>query len=247
MQTTWIDLRSQYAGSAFGLAWIVFGPLFLLVLYAGVYGVIFRIRPERMTFAEYILYVLVGLVSFMAFTSSMTFGSTSFVRNKQLLLNTIYPPELIPIRTVLVQSLPIAIGLGATIVAAAIFASVSWTILLVPFVFLMQVLFTSGLVLMLALVTLAIRDIQHVLQYLSFVLLIVTPIGYSRDLIPSALRWPMHFNPLFYFVTAYQDLIVFRQLPEASVIVIGTLGSVVSFVGAYALFRRAKQVFFDYA
>jgi lipopolysaccharide transport system permease protein len=242
----WTELRSIYAGSVLGVAWTFGGPLVLMVLYAVMYGIVLRVQPTTMSFTSYILYVGVGLIPFMSFSSSVSIGAMSLARDKQVLLNTYFPSELIGIRAVLVQCAPMIGGLLAAIVLCVVIGIATPFVLLVPFVIVLQVLFSIALVWVLSLLTLALRDIQHVIQYIMFALLLVTPIGYDRSLVPRSLEWLMYFNPLYYFVVWYQDLIVFGRLPPVSVVFISVTGSLVFFGIAYIIFVRAKRIFYDY-
>jgi lipopolysaccharide transport system permease protein len=241
------ELKSAYAGSVLGMAWIAIGPFILLCLYSMVYGVIFRVKPPTMSLGEYIAYVLAGLTAFMGFSSGITMGAQSLARSKQLLLSTAYPSELLGVRTVLVQSAQVVAGICITIVLAILLAHPTPWLLTVPFIIALQIMFTCGVVWVLSLASLALRDIQHILQYVMFVFLIITPIGYDRELVPPALQFLMYFNPLYYFVTLYQDAIVFGKPPGAITAIVAIVGSVATFVIAFRIFRRTKQVFFDYA
>src|SRR5690606_8769972 len=133
--------------------------------------------------------------------------------DRQILLNSVYPSEFIGVRVVLVQSVSLISGLGIAIVAAVATGATGRLVILVPLIVACQVLFTIGVVWILSLVALAFRDVQHGIPYVMFALLLVTPIGYDRALMPPLLEWLMHANPLFYFVTCYQDLIALNQLP----------------------------------
>jgi lipopolysaccharide transport system permease protein len=244
--TVWTELRSLYAGSVLGVAWSFGGPLVLMALYAVMYGVVLRVQPATMSFASYVLYVAVGLIPFISFSSSVAVGATSLARDKQVLLNTFFPSELIGIRAVLVQYAPMVGGLFVAILLAALMGRVTILVLLVPVVVLLQIMFSVSLVWILSLLTLALRDIQHVIQYIMFSLLLVTPIGYDRSLVPRSLEWLMYFNPLYYFVVCYQDLIVFGKLPSLLVVLIVVSGSVIFFTLAHMIFMRAKSIFYDY-
>ena len=57
-----VSLRQRFAGSTLGLAWHVLGPAILLLLYAMIYLVIFRVRPVGMDPLTYVLYIFSGLV-----------------------------------------------------------------------------------------------------------------------------------------------------------------------------------------
>lgn len=244
--TIWTELQANYAGSVLGAAWTFGGPIMLMFLYAVMYGFVLHVRPASTSFAEYLLNVGVGLIPFMSFSSGVSIGATSLAKDKQILLNTYFPSELIGFRTVMVQAAPMAAGLAAAIVMALLIGNLRATVLLVPFVAMFQLMFTVALVWMLSLLTLALRDLQHVIQYAMFALLLVTPIGYDRSLVPPALKFLMYFNPFYYYVVCYQDLIVLGRIPEPSVLIVTALGSTVCFCASFAIFQRAKKIFYDY-
>ena len=248
LRTAAIEIRALYAGSALGLLWVVLGPLLLLSLYAVVYVMIFRIQPAALSTGEYVLYVFAGLVPTVAFATALTAGANSLVQNKHILLNTVFPAELLPLRAVLVQSVPLPVGLA--LVAAAVLVvkgSLSPAALIVPLLVVLQIMFVAGIVWVLSLLTLALRDIQQVLQYVALILLIVTPIAYTPDMIPAPLRLLMYGNPLYYFTAGFQASLVYGVLPPLPVLAGSVALGLASFVAGFWLFGRAKMSFYDYA
>ena len=245
--TAFNELRTQYAGSMLGSAWVVIGQLLLLTIYAVTYVVIFKIRPAEMTVYEYILYVFCGLTAFLPFSNALSAGAVSLVSNRAVLLNTVFPAELIPFRSVLVASVTMPIGLVILAAADIVFSKPSWTFLLVPIVMILQLMFVSGLVWVLSLAALVVRDIQHLIQYAVMMLAIITPIAYTPSMVPEALRALIYVNPLSYFVISFQYLIILDRLPEASILVPMVLLSSLTFAGGYHFVRRAKGAFFDLA
>jgi lipopolysaccharide transport system permease protein len=248
LRTAAIEIRALYAGSALGALWVVLGPLLLLSLYAVVYVMIFRIQPATLSPGEYVLYVFAGLVPTIAFAMALAAGSNSLVQNKQVLLNTVFPAELLPLRAVLVQSVPLPVGLALVALAVlAVKGSLSAAALIVPLLVVLQIMFVAGIVWVLALLTLALRDIQQLLQYVALILLIVTPIAYTPDMIPASLRLLMHGNPLYYFTAAFQASLVYGVLPPLPILAGCMTLALVSFLAGYWLFRRVKMSFYDYA
>src|SRR3546814_16068126 len=77
IQTVRIALRQRYAGTAFGLAWLVFGPMLLLTIYSAVYLVVFRIRPANMGAGVYVLYIFYVLLPLVNFNQGPTHGAGS--------------------------------------------------------------------------------------------------------------------------------------------------------------------------
>lgn len=245
-RTTLVELKSVYAGSVLGMSWLVLGQAFLLGIYALIYTVIFRVSPANMTVAEYVLYVFSGLVPYITFATALSAGVGVLSRDKQILLNTVFPPELLPVRSTLVSSATLPIGVVIVVAIAVFFGKLSLTLLLVPFVMVLQIMFQCGLIWLLSLLTLVLRDVQYMIQYVMMMLLVATPIGYTLEMMPRGLKVMAYVNPLFYFVTWYQDLIVGNRIPDPIIVSITIAMSLTAFAAGYWIFERAKLTFFDY-
>lgn len=247
IRTALVNLRGMYAGSVFGLFWVALGPVLLLSLYATIYVVVFDIRPMSMTKTQYILYIFSGLVPYIGFSGALMTGSTSLSADRQVLLNTVFPAELVPLRAVLISSASFAVGLVILIVVDFVLDQPSAWVLLLPVIVLLQTMFVCGLVWVLSLATLILRDIQQVLAYAMIALLVATPIAYTPDMIPPALRLLIWLNPLAYYVISYQHILVLNSLPPTGILTAATVAGIASFLLGYMAFQRAKQFFFDYA
>lgn len=244
--TTWVELKTLYAGSVLGVAWLIIGPLLLLSIYAVVYAFIFRVRPEQLSVGEYVLYVFAGLVPFLAFSGGLTQGALALVNNRLMLLSTVFPPDLIPLRQVIIGSVSLPVGLCILLVADTVFGKTSvYSLMTIPVIFL-QIMFVAGISWVLSLLTLVLRDIQQILQYVTIVLLISTPIAYTPDMIPEKLRVLMYANPLYYFTTSFQYMLTYDRLPPLPILGMVVVISFVSFFGGYFAFQKAKARFYDY-
>lgn len=244
--TTLSEVRGLYAGSVLGTFWIAIGPLFLLTLYGIIYAVIFRFRPMDMTQLGYILYICAGLMPFIGFATALGAGVASVSANKQILLNTVFPAELIPLRMVLVHSTTLVVGLGVVVLIDAILETFSPLTLLLPVLMLLQVMLVTGVVWILGLLNLVVRDVLQSMTFVILALLVVTPIAYTPSMVPALLAPVVYANPLAYYVVCYQHIIVLDALPPAALLFGAFLFGPLSFCGGFFLFQRAKQSFFDY-
>ena len=247
LETVKISLRQQYAGSTLGMAWLVLGPILLLSLYATIYLIVFRIRPANMQPEVYVLYIFSGLVPFINFSQGLIQGTTSLSKDRNVLLNTVFPPELLPLREVTASIVTLVIGVAIICVFGLFIGKFSFTWLLVPVVLFLLLLFLTGLTWILSLANLVLKDIQQILSYVTIILIIASPIAYTPDMLSPMLKILIYFNPLAYFIICIQSLIVLGTLPHWSIIVgtvIFAFSSII--IGAY-VFSQAKTVFFDYA
>jgi lipopolysaccharide transport system permease protein len=87
------------------------------------------------------------------------------------------------------------------------------------------------------------RDLQQVVGVLNLVLMMVSPIAYSAEMVPDALRPFLRANPLYYLITAYQDVLVLgrwpRLLPHLFLL------ATTVFLAGYWFFVRVKRTLAD--
>lgn len=226
--------------------WLLIGPLVLILLYAAVYAVIFRVRPAGLTEAAYVVHVIAGLLPFLGFAAALNLGASSLAANRQILLNTVFPAELIPLRALFVGFGTTAMGLVLTLLVGLLVLEPSPAWLAVPALLVLMMMFVAGIVWLLSLLNLAMRDVQQLLQPTVLVLLIITPIAYTESMVPAALAPVIYLNPLAYYVMGFQQVLVTGALPGVHLLVVMVTLSVISFCGAFAVFNRVKRVVLDY-
>jgi lipopolysaccharide transport system permease protein len=242
------DVRQRYIGSVFGSLWAVLFPILQLSIYAGLYSFIFKVRPSGLTEMGYVILVFSGLVPLMAFNEALTAATSSLTANKNLLLNTVFPAELIPLRAAIAAQVTSLIGLIITLLVGFALGRTGWqAVLLVPVFWVLLLMFTLGIGWMLSLLSLVARDIQYGLGLVTMLLFVLSPFAYTPEMVPSALKPLIYLNPLSYFVLTFQQLICYGSWPEP----IASCGAVIlglgSFFIGFSVFLRTKYVFFDYA
>jgi lipopolysaccharide transport system permease protein len=241
------EVRQRYAGSAIGLFWVALAPGLLLALYACVFIYIYKTVPSGMETTTYLVQLFAGLLPFLAFSDGLLNGSAAVQSNRAVLLNTVYPAELVPLRAVISGHAVAALGLVLVAILALATGHPLRGLLLVPFVLVLQVMFVCGLAWPLALANLVLRDVQQVLAFLSTALMIVSPIAFAPGSAPGPLQLLVYLNPLSYFILTCQSLVVTGSLPSLKIVLIMTGLAVGAFLLGFRLFQRGKLAFWDYA
>ena len=240
------DIHQKYAGSVMGILWTFIYPLFLFGIYIILYTVIFRVRPTDMTTLTYVVYILSGLIPFLSFSEALNTGAGSIVAKKQLLLNTIYPSEFIPLQTIISSHINILTGIVILVLFNLFFNhTLYWTYLLIPVLVLLQMMFVAGIVWFLSIINLVARDIQQILSLVTMLLMILSPVAYTPSMVPASLKLIIWLNPFSYFVFAYQDIFVYAIVSKHIFIAGGI--SLFFFFSGYFFFQKVKTIFYDYA
>lgn len=239
-----VEIRIQHAGTILGMAWIILGPLLLLSLYALIYAVVFDVRVPNFSRSEYILNVFSGLVLFIALSQGMSI-STMALNKEQKLIFSNFPAEFIPAKAVAVSYLVLVPATAFVVLGDLFFSEPSWHLLLLPIVAILQFAFSIGVGCLLSLLGLVMRDIAFLIQYIVIALLIVTPIAYTPDMVPDDVKPLLYLNPLYYFVSANQHLILLNELPPSIEIFIGVVMSIAAFITGLWVFKRARMAMMD--
>jgi lipopolysaccharide transport system permease protein len=242
------DVRQRFAGSLLGSIWVVLNPMLLMTLYTVIYVAILKVRPASLDTWGYVILVLSGLVPILMFNESLIVGTGAVASQRNLLLNTVFPAELMPARAILAAQ---PSGLISILLVA--FASLASgraridVLLWLPALWVSMMMFVLGIVWILSLISLVFRDIQQALGVIAMTLMILSPAAYTPEMVPDALRLVLYLNPLSYFVLWSQDVVCYGRSPSLMTVGVAMLLSLVSFVCGFHFFLKTKFVFVDHA
>ncbi len=243
---TRVELEKRYSGSALGLAWLGLYPLLLLAIYLFVYAVVFRTQLPQYKGLDYVLFVFCGLVPFVGLSEALSAGTGCIKQNMHLVKNVMLPIELVPVRSVLASLATQAAGLAILLALVAATGHLSWKAVLLPAVVLLQVLMMVGLVLVLASLAVALADVGYFVNLFLLLLMFVSPIGYTRDMVPAPFTILVDANPVTYMAEAYRwTLLSGHPLPAPAAAAYVAI-ALACFAGGAAFFDRFKGALVDY-
>ena len=242
------DVKQKYAGSVLGGFWAFLYPLFMVAFYATVYVVIFRVRVPNLSPEIYTVLVMSGLSAVLMFSESISTGLGAIVNQRSLLLNTVFPAELLPPRSVLASQVPSLVALILASIAAVFLGSASpVAILVVPITWILLVMFLIGLVWIFSLIALVLRDIQQGISIVNMSMMVLSPMAYTPDMVPSALKFIIWLNPISYFILCLQAPLALGTWPSPAAMIGAACLGIGTFFFGLAFFRRARFAFVDYA
>jgi lipopolysaccharide transport system permease protein len=239
------EVRSRYIGTLFGLTWAVLYPFLFLGIYASVYAFILGIRFGNLTPFQYLLLVFSGLVPFIGFSDVLSGCVLSVVNNKQLIKNTLFPVELLPVKSVIASSVSMTISLIGLVLALWLSGNFSITQFFILPVFVLQFMFFLGLAWLVSALNVFFRDIAQFVGILILIIMIISPIGYTRDMIPHQIAPLVYLNPLFYAIELYRQVLLFHTI-SLSFFLVYAIVAVGTFWLGFNIFIRLKPVFAEY-
>lgn len=241
------DIRGRYITSVLGFSWAVIQPITLLLLYTFIFSYILQIRLGRSdSTASFSAYLFCGLLPWFAFSEGVTRSASVILENTNLIKKVVFPSEILPAYVVVSAIATEMIGLAIFIIAISLFyVGLSWHSLLLVVVIVLQFLFTMGLGWLVSSLNVFLRDVAQALGLFMTTWMFMTPIFYSKEMIPERFSFILFLNPLYYLVQSYRDLLLNQKVPPTSYAIVLTLFALATFVLGHYFFSRSKKAFVD--
>ena len=250
------DLKARYKNSFFGVIWSLLNPLLMMA----VYTVLFTVLIPAENIPHYPIFILVALVPWQFFTSTVTSGTTSITNNSSLVKKVYFPRILLPgasllsnfvnflLACIILVILLYAFGIGLTIHA-----------LWFPAILFTQIVFTYGLIFFLSSMQTFYRDTAMIMEVGLLAWFFLTPIFYPFEKFgeyaqmagiafnPARLmRW---INPMASIVDGYRT-ILWGNVPNSGPSAMDPLALLRTFITAlivffigYYFFQRSEHLF----
>jgi len=225
-----------------GILWSLVNPLVMMGVLTFVFTVVFPGAPK-----DFYLMALSGIVVFNFFSLGWLTATVSIYQNAGLVKRVPMARELLPIATILANGLHFLIQIGLLVVLL-LFAGygVNKYWLMLPVIFLLELIFVCGLSLVTAALNVYFRDMQYVVESATTVLFWLVPIFYSFSMIPQEYRSIYLYNPIAAVVLACRAIMMEGHMPPTTLLIKLPLVAFGFLIFGFFFFRRLKKKFADY-
>lgn len=248
-QMTRREVVGRYQGSILGLAWSVFNPILMLVIYTFVFNVVFKARwsgvgeENKVSFA---VVLFVGLIIHGLFAECVNRAPGLIIYNANYVKKVVFPLEILPV-----------VAMGATLfhtlanllVLLCIFFVVNfqlhWTSFLFPIVAFPLIVGTLGVGMFLASLGVFLRDISQTVGLLTTVMLFLSPVFFPVSALPKEIQFWIILNPLTFIIEQSREILIWGRLPNWSGLTIYMSASLVVAWAGYWWFQKTRKGFAD--
>lgn len=244
------ELREQYAGSLLGVLWSVLQPVLYVLLYWWVFAGVLRTRiPPGTALPDtpFIAFLLSALLPWFAFQEGLNRAAGAVVAHRDVVRKVHFPVRVFPL---VAAGAAFLVHAGSYLLFLAVFAV--WRGGLSPsalgavgVLLCLQFAVTAGLGLLLASVTVYLRDTTQVLGLLLAAVFYTAPILYPLSLVPAELRSLMWLNPFTAFAEAYQSAVLLGAWPTLATLAGLGLFATGAMVAGFYVFQRLEPGFAD--
>lgn len=236
------EIRQRYKASAFGLLWTLINPAVMV----GSYWFVFRFVFNTDVNPPFALFLFVGLSVWGVFMGGAQAATPSIVQNAGLITKVKFARAIVPLSAMTGQWFTVAAMFGVAVPLCAIFGHGSrLTWITVPPMLVLLMALTTGFSLLLSVVNVYFRDIEHILAALSLPWFFLTPILFSLDMVPNgtgAAAAVLHYgNFVSPFVLTIRGALFNGVWPDVVDVAYCGVAATVMLVVGIAVFRRAER------
>jgi len=236
------ELKGRYRRSLLGPAWAIIQPLFYMVIFTFIRGVL-NISSEGV---PYVIFTYSALVPWTLFSNGVTRCGPSVSSNAGILKKIAIAREVFPVADVVVSLVDFLIS-SLILVGMMIWfrVPVGWSLLWLPVLVLLTALLTLGVGMAVAALGTYRHDIIFALPFLMQFWLLATPIMYPLGNVPERWKFLYSLNPMVGIIEGFRQAMVKGMAPDLGLLAVSLLGIVVLWLVAWSLFRYMSQYFAD--
>lgn len=244
------EVASRYKGSMLGLAWSLFIPIFMMIVYTFVFSVIFKSRwgtsGEQESKAQFALVLFVGMIVQGIFSEALIRAPTLILGNVNYVKKVIFPLEILPIismGTILFHSI---ISLGVLLGALVLFnGKIYWTVIFIPAIITPLIILSIGLTWILSSLGVFVRDVGQTIGIIMTIVMFLSPVFYPVTALPVELQPWLMINPLTFAIEQMREVIIWGNKPNwIGLMTYTTISTAIAWIG-FIWFQKTRKGFSD--
>ncbi len=240
------DLKKKGTDTLLGNIWWVLDPLLQMVVY-----VVFVTILTANNKPDYPLFIFAAILPWKWFASSVNDASMSVISQQQIIKQVKFPKIVLPVASVVSGIANFAFGMIplAALLLTLYRDRISWTLLLIPTIAIVQFVFTLAFCVAIAAMNVFYRDVGNLLRHLLRLWFYLSPALYSADqLVHIGQSHPtiaalLALNPWSVIFESYHNVIYYGTTPEWFGLSVLLVLSTLFLALAILLFKRVEPAF----
>lgn len=244
---TWRDVKVKYKQTFLGIAWAMFQPIIMTLLFTMSFGNI--ISEKSNLDIPYPVFALSGFIIWNIFSSGLSSSGNSMVNNASIIKKIYFPRLIIPFSSVLVSLIDF-------FMAFVIFVPVLYyygsgfninAVLFIPLSILLTCIATFGLGTLISAANVKYRDFRYILPFFIQALLFATPVIYPVKISGNALfQFILQLNPMYAPISLFRHSFIDAPIDINGILISLMTGIILFFAGIY-YFKKTEAYFADLA
>jgi ABC-type polysaccharide/polyol phosphate export permease len=245
----WRDIRVRYKQSLLGILWAMFVPVSMMLLFSFVFTKVVSVKTD----VPYPIFAYCGLLPWQLFSASTTAATNSLLANRSLVTKIYFPTEVFPLSTIIACFVDFLVG-SIVLIALMLYYSftgfaitISWTVIFVVIIIMVQILFTAGVSFFLSMGNLFFRDVRYIYSVIITLWMFASSVVYPMKVDNPNVQKILNLNPITPILDAYRDVLLRGKMPDFESFGYAFVVSVIIFVSGWFVFFKTQHKFAEKA
>lgn len=189
------DLIVRFRQTYFGVAWLLFKPLMLMVSMTFAFGTLAGFEKDQLT--PYPLIIFCGVIPWYFFSNAIPDSMSTLHWHINILQKTYFPRALFPVAAIASDCLEFLVAWILFFLACIWYSFIpGWQAIFFPLFAMQLLILCIGLGLLLSVINVRFRDIANLVPFLLTLGFLLSPVGYTLKRIPAEFTIAFSVNPL---------------------------------------------------
>lgn len=240
------DFKLKYRRSVLGVAWSVLNPLMMCAVMVVVFGGLFAGRGTGID--NFPVYLVIGQLMYSFFRESTTMAMGSVMANAMLLRKVYIPKYIFPLEKTCFGLVNYLFSFVALIIIMVLTRTpLHATVLLAVYPIVTLFIFSLGVGLVLSTMAVFFRDVIHLWEVFTTVLLYFSAIFYAPSQFNNLyLETFIKCNPIYWYITAFRTAVLDGRVLTFNMVWICGLCAVLMLAFGLFVFKKNQDKFVLY-
>ncbi|MGV8144838.1 MAG: ABC transporter permease [Methanothermobacter sp.] len=236
------DIKIKYRRSVLGIFWSFVEPLLFMIVLTIIFSTLFK-----HSIPNYPVYLLTGRLAFTFYSAGTSASLRSIITNGATIKKLYVPKYIFALSSVLSNLVTFLLSL-IVLLMVMIATNAPFTLYIftsiIPIILL--VVFTTGVGLILASITVFFRDIKHLYGVFLTLLLYGSAIFFPISIVPERFQILLQLNPLFVYIQMLRDSFLYGTWFDPIQLLYGTIAAIVALLVGAFVFNKYQDRFILY-
>lgn len=240
------DFKLKYRRSVLGVLWSVLNPLMMMLVMWAVFGGLFpEMRGQGIT--NFPMFLLCGQLLFNFFRESTTLAMSSVLQSAPLLRKVYIPKYIFPLEKVCFGFVNCCFSfIALVLVMVCTLSPVHLTLPLALYPLLTLFVFSLGVGLVLATMTVFFRDVMHMWEVFTTALMYFSAIFYDPAMMSGWVQKAILVNPIYWYITGFRQTVIYGQTLSGTMVAVCGIWAVVMLALGLYVFKKNQDKFVLY-
>jgi len=238
-----VEFKKRYYNDRLGLFWALLNPIFHVLIYYTIFTLIFKRAIEGID--NYALFLFSGIIFWQAFVECSKKGMVLLQKKKYLIENVRVAKVDLFYSSILSTLMGFLFNLGAYLIIALIMGvNFSWLLLTLPIIVINVFLIAGGLSMILSVIYIYFRDIQHLLDIVFLFGFWSSGIFFKGDVFREVFPPFIYINPFVGVIINVRNVLVYNNSLDWHIMAINLVFGVILFlIGKYLMEKYSYRAF----